>query len=288
VIAPRHVLLSLAALVLQPAAAQAAERCFAYETETAGARLALELPDGDGPVSGTEQGGVQDQEQGYFTSWESRITGYRTGDRLDVTVEIAIEDDRQVEEQAWRIEDGAIVTDRDRFEPVACGDDGESAFDAVPEHGADDVTTGHCLDGEDVILTCELGGDEAVSVCAAADRSTLFARQGPVVAPDLELPGEAQGSVGRFVIHSIGYSGGYDTRLGLVSGDYTYVVYERMISRGAGDPGKDMEGGVLLYEGGELRSDTACDGLGAAGIGLNQLFGVVEERAFFDEEGLLD
>ncbi len=279
---------ALVAFVLLAPAAQAAERCFAYETATAGADMVLDLPDGDGPVTGFERGRVQDQEQGYFTSWESRITGNRAGDRLDVTVEIAIEDDRQVEVQTWRIEDGAIVTDRDRFEPAPCEGGEESAYDNVPGHAADDVSRGHCLDAEDVILTCELDGDEVVSVCAAADRSTLAARQGPLAAPDLELPGGTEGSVGRFVIHSLGYSGGYDTRLGLTSGGFTYVVYERMISRGAGDAQKDMEGGVLLYEDGKLRHDLACDGLGEAGLGLNALFGFVEERAFFDEEGLLD
>lgn len=269
-------------------AAEAAERCFAYETKTASAELVLDLPEGDGPLSGTERGTVEDKEQGYFTSWESRITGNRTGDRLDVTLEIAIEEDNQVENQTWRIEGDAIVTERDRYEPVPCADGEESGFDNVPDHAADDVSRGHCLDAEDVVLTCELEGDEVVSVCAATDRSTLAVRQGPVVAPDLELPGEAGDSVGRFVIHSLGYSGGYDTRLGIVSGPFTYVVYERMISRGAGEAQKDMEGGVLLYEDGELRHDLACKGLGEAGIGLNALFGVVREKAFFDEEGLVD
>ncbi len=279
---------ALLALVLLTPAAEAAERCFAYETKTASAELVLDLPDGDGPLSGIERGTVQDKEQGYFTSWESRITGSRTGDRLDVTLEIAIEEDRQVEKQIWRIEGDAIITERDRFEPAPCEGGEESGFDDVPDHAADDVSRGHCLDAEDVVLTCELEGDEVVSVCAAADRSTLAARQGPLVAPDLELPGEVGDSVDRFVIHSLGYSGGYDTRLGIVSGPFTYVVYERMISRGAGDTQKDMEGGVLLYEDGELRHDLSCKRLGEAGIGLNALFGVVREKAFFDEEGLVD
>ena len=61
-----------------------------------------------------------------------------------------------------------------------------------------------------------------------------------------------------------------------------------MISRGAGDTQKDMEGGVLLYEDGELRHDLSCKRLGETGIGLNALFGVVREKAFFDEEGLVD
>jgi hypothetical protein len=288
VIAFRHVLPALAALMLPSPAAYAADRCFAYQTGTAGAFLVLDLPDRDGPVSGVENGSVEDHEQGYFTSWESRISGTRAGDRLDVTVEIAIEDDLQVERQVWRVEDGAIVTERDRFEPVACGENAGSTFDDVPEHAADGISTGHCLDGEDVMLTCELGGDEVVSVCAAIDRTSLVARQGPVVAPDLELPGEPDGSVDRFMIQTIGYSGGYDTRLGFKSGDYTYVVYERMISRGPADPEKDMEGGVLIYMGRQLRSELACHGLGEAGLGLNQLFGVVQERTFFDEDGLLD
>ncbi|WP_186400913.1 hypothetical protein [Stappia sp. P2PMeth1] len=287
-ITPRRAALAFACLTALSPAAMAEERCFAMETKTSEAAMVLNLPDTDGPVAGTEHGTVQDHEQRYYTSWESKITGTRSGDWLDVTVETEIEEDRQVGDHRWRIDGGAIVADHGRFEPVPCNGSERSGFDNVPDHASDDISGGHCLDTEQVLLSCELQDGDVLSVCAAAGVSALSVRQGPLVAPDLELPGTADGSVERFMIHSLGYSGGYDTRLGLVSGDYTYVVYERMISRGPADPEKDMEGGVLLYEGRTLQVELACNSLSEAGQGLGQLFGAVQEKAFFDEDGLVD
>lgn len=288
VIMLRRAALALACLTALSSAAEAAERCFALQTKTTEAAMVLDLPENDGPVSGTEHGTVQDHEQGYFTSWESKITGTRSGDQINVTVETAIEEDRQIDDHRWQIDGDAIVAHQGRFEPVPCNGSEGSGFDTVPDHASDDISRGHCLDTEQVILSCELQDGEVLSVCAAPGASALSVRQGPVVAPDLELPGTAEDSVGRFMIHSLSYSGGYDTRLGLVSGDYTYVVYERMISRGPTDPEKDMEGGVLLYEGRNLEVELACDSLSEAGQGLGQLYGAVREKAFFDEDGLLD
>lgn len=280
--------LTAVTLALAPAAAQAGTSCFEYETETASAILTLLLPEGDGAVAGIEHGGVQDHKQGYFTSWENAISGRRVGDKLEVNVDIAIEEDRRTEKQVWRIEDGAIVTERERFEPVECESAVDAAFDDVPEHASEDITRGHCSDAEDVILTCEVDDDRVLSVCASGDRSQVAYRFGPVVAPELEFPRQAEGSAGKFMVQTIGYSGGYDTRLGFRSGPYTYMVYERMISRGAADPEKDMEGGVMLFDGKELKSEFACRSLGESGVGIGELFGKVEEKTFFDEQGLVE
>lgn len=303
----RHSLLLLPAFLLVPALASAEESCFRMKDKTTSARLMVDMPDGDGKLIAVEDGTIQDAEQGYYTSWESEITGTRKGSQAKVKAEITIENDKQVEQQVWKIEKGAIVTDRGRFEAVSCDEfdkedqqgDGKSeeksedksdkgsTFDNVPDHASDDITRGHCEDSEDVIFTCEVNDDDVVSICASKNRKQVSYHYGPVVAPELDYPDDKAGSAKRFMIHSIGYSGGYDTGLGFKTGPYTYVVHERMLSRGANDPGKDMEGGVTLYKGMKVAKELTCRSLGDAGLGLNQLMDAVPEVPFFDEEGLV-
>lgn len=281
----RSLLFAIAVLAAVPATAAENQSCFQYETDTAGSVLTLMLPEGDGPVAGVERGGVQDKAQGYFTSWESAVAGFRKGDKLEMTVKTAIENDFQVEEQVWRIEDGAVVTERDRFEPIDCGMVAQTGFDNVPEHATDDITRGHCGPDDDVVLSCQITDDDVLSVCSATETQALTYFYGPVVAPELEFPKEKAGSMDKFMIHSIGYARGYDTRLAFETGPFTYVVHERMI---AGEQGQEptMEGGVTLYENGKTKMELFCMGLSEAGGGLNNLIGRVKEKEFFDEEGL--
>jgi hypothetical protein len=283
-------LLSLG-LALSFGPAQAEQQCFQYDKGPESGALVLDLPSGDGPVSGMEQGTVQDHEQGYFTSWETRITGRRSGNTLKVRLEIKIEEDNQIEQQTWRIEQGAILTDRHRYEPSPCDGDGGDAptgYDEVPEHGADDISRGHCLEGEEVVFSCEIGeGDDVLSVCLSDDSAGLAYRFGPVVQPELEYPKGAAGSLAKFVIHTIGYSGGYDTRLGFTSGAFHYQIYERMISRGP-NAGKDMESGVVIYKNRKEIANLPCSTLGESGAGLGQLMDLVTNKPFFDEEGMVE
>lgn len=282
-------LMSLTACLCLPPAARAAEQCFQHKNDTTNALLMLDLPDGDGDVLGVETGTVNDEKAGYATSWDSTITGKRKGDRLDVNVEITIEGDKQTEKQRWRIEDGTIVNDRYRYEPTNCNAAEDSSFDNVPEHASEDVSRGHCEAEEDVIFTCELDNDAIVSICAAPDRSALAYRYGPaLMEPELTYPKDSAGSTKRFMIHTIGYAGGYNTGLGFRTGAYTYIVNEPMISRGPNIAEKDMEGGITLYEGTKIKLEAHCLGLGNVGKGLNDLMNTVDQVPFFDEEGLVE
>lgn len=113
----------LIGLMLAGAAAQAgaAETCFAFKTKTTEAFLNIELPKTDGTVSGTWTGTVQDDEQGYYTSWQSTIDGKRNGDQLVVKVETRIEDDLQKEDKIYELaKDGSVSLDGDRYEPLDC------------------------------------------------------------------------------------------------------------------------------------------------------------------------
>lgn len=289
--------------IFAPGLTFAAESCFRLETDTTSARLMIDMPGQEGDVIGAEDGTVQDTEQGYYTSWEGEITGTRSGDQVKAQVEITIEDDKQVEQQVWKIEKGAIVTDLGRYVAVSCAsfnkedrqdgrkvdgtDEGGSGYDNVPDHASDDITRGHCEENEDVIFTCEVDDDDVVSICASPNRKSVSYHYGPVVAPELDYPEDKADSAKRFMIHSIGYSGGYDTGLGFKTGPYTYVVHERMLSRGADDSGKDMEGGVTVYQGVKVVREMTCRSLGETGVGLNQLMEAVPQVPFFDEDGLV-
>lgn len=286
-----RLLMSLPLCLCVATAADAAEQCFQHKNDTTNALMMLDLPDGDGDgdVIGVETGAVNDVKEGYATSWDSTITGKRKGNRLDVKVEITIEGDKQVEKQTWRIENGAIVTDRNNYEPTDCEAAENSSFDNVPEHASEDISRGHCEEKEDVIFTCELDNDAVVSICAAPDRSTLAYRYGPpLMEPELTYPKDPAESIKRFMIHTIGYAGGYNTGLGFKTGAYTYVVNEQMTSRGPNVAEKDMEGGVTLYEGKKVKLEAHCLGLGEAGKGLNDLMDTVRQVPFFDEDGLVE
>lgn len=112
-----------AILFLLPAGARADETCFLRKTKTVEASIMLDLPAGDGAVTGTETGTVQDDEQGYYTSWQSTIAGTRNGNALKVSVETKIEDDLQKDEKTYEIaEDGGLVVDGERYEPADCKD----------------------------------------------------------------------------------------------------------------------------------------------------------------------
>ena len=47
-----------------------------------------------------------------------------------------------------------------------------------------------------------------------------------------------------------GFSGGYESRLTFNNGDYDYVVFTAMYSRGPINPDKDMQSGVLIVKDG--------------------------------------
>lgn len=281
--------MSLALCLCLAPAVRAAEQCFQHKNDTTNALMMLDLPDGDGDVLGVETGEINDVKEGYATSWDSTITGKRKGNQLDVKVEISIEGDKQVEKQTWRIEDGAVITDRNRYEPTDCQAAESGSFDNVPEHASEDISRGHCEAAEDVIFTCELDNNAVVSICAAPDRSTLAYRYGPpLMEPELTYPKDPVGSTERFMIHTIGYAGGYNTGLGFKTGAYTYVVNERMISRGPSVAEKDMDGGVTLYEGKKIKLEAHCLGLDETSKGLNDLMDTIKQVPFFDEDGLVE
>ncbi len=111
----------LVLFVMMAGHASAAEKCFRFKTKTTEAFLRLDLPEGNGKVTGSETGTVQDDEQGYYTSWESTLSGKRKGNRLTVSVETRIEDDLQKDKKTYEIgKDGVITAGKDRYEPLDC------------------------------------------------------------------------------------------------------------------------------------------------------------------------
>jgi hypothetical protein len=121
--------LVIAAALVLPGAAQAEIACFAYDTGTERAIIALDLPDGDGPVLGAEEGVVEDPEQGYFTSWTSRIAGRLAGDTLEVSVERHIEDSVETGDETWTFDGETLSTERRDYGPIECPDEGSDGGD---------------------------------------------------------------------------------------------------------------------------------------------------------------
>lgn len=114
-------MLAAAVTLAVPSFAMAGDSCFVFRTKTTEAFLTLSLPKGNGSVKGSENGTVQDDEQGYYTSWQSTITGKRKGNKLNAIVETKIEDDLQKERKTFEFtKDGAVVLNGDRYEPLDC------------------------------------------------------------------------------------------------------------------------------------------------------------------------
>lgn len=114
-------IISGALIAVMASPASAVESCFVFRTKTTEAFLTLNLPKGNGPVTGSENGTVQDDEQGYYTSWQSTISGKRKGNKLDALVETKIEDDLQKERKIFEFaKDGAVVLNGDRYKPLDC------------------------------------------------------------------------------------------------------------------------------------------------------------------------
>lgn len=115
-------LLAGALLLAFPASALAGQACYQRNTDTLESYITMNLPDNaaDGPVSGTASGVIQDDAEGYYSSWQSTFSGTRAGKLLKLDVQTKIEDDDQTQYEEWRFVGKNIQMDDDRYEPVDC------------------------------------------------------------------------------------------------------------------------------------------------------------------------
>ncbi len=126
-----------------------------------------------------------------------------------------------------------------------------------------------CKADEQVVFGCN-SKDKIISLCASSDVSAskgyLQYRFGKLDSIELAYPEQQEPPKGNFWYSSEPYSGGYSDRVRFKNGTTQYVVFEDMISHGAGSPDKDMRYGVtVLMPGKEKGITRLCDGSGVVG-----------------------
>lgn len=262
--------------------------CFAYRDQhlTLDVRLTLAA---NGTVTGRQEGFNQTAE-GYSAGYASTLNGVRNGDQLRLTVETTIEGDVQREEAVWTWQGETLNDGHHTLAAVACEAE-DQASHAPPSESTPPAegTMSHCRTGERAVFSCPIdGSDKVVSVCVSDDygrrQGYLQYRFGRLGDVELAFPERLQETQERFQWQTVSYSGGWDTRIQFENGGYAYQLYDRAIKKTISE--KDLEGGVLVKQGGREVARLVCDeaGLGPPYINtLNDLYDTLPEGAFFEE-----
>lgn len=81
------------------------------------ARLTVDASD---RVTGHVQGVIQDEAQGYYTSYRKKLDGTIDGSNLNLDIETWIELDKQNDQQTWKVSDNQLSTERDTLKLESC------------------------------------------------------------------------------------------------------------------------------------------------------------------------
>ena len=98
-----------------------------------------------------------------------------------------------------------------------------------------------CFIGETETFTCMIG-NKTVSICEK-DPTNFHYRYGTRANVELSISSGLSFS-------TMGFSGGYESRLTFNNGHYDYVVFTAMYSLGPSNPEKDMQAGVIVAKDG--------------------------------------
>lgn len=151
-------------------------------------------------------------------------------------------------------------------------------------------TSTHCQAHEQKIFSCQIQKSQKIlSLCAVANKPQhpgyLHYRFGNPGKVELQFPQSTQNTYAQFRWQTIGYSGGWDTRIQFANGGYRYQVYDRAIKVDMSH--KDRSGGVLVYKGSKQVAQLSCQtvsfGADPYAWGLNDLYERVPEGKFFSE-----
>ena len=92
-----------------------------YQSKSEKEDLILKLnQDEDGSVSGMLIGSIHDEANGYFTTYQTRISGKRQAEKLNLTLYTAIEYDVQMVEEEWLLSDKILNTGRSQLTLADC------------------------------------------------------------------------------------------------------------------------------------------------------------------------
>ena len=117
--------------------------------------------------------------------------------------------------------------------------------------GGSTATAGEslCVTGETVAFTCMIG-NKTLSICEK-DPSHFSYRYGTLDNLELSISSGLNFS-------TMGFSGGYESRLTFNNGAYDYVVFTAMYSLGPTNPDKDIQAGVLVAKDGVKIARKRC------------------------------
>lgn len=155
---------------------------------------------------------------------------------------------------------------------------------------AEESSTSHCRADENAIFSCMMdNSDKVVSICASTDLSRhqgyLQYRFGRLGAVELTFPEDRQNTQDQFMWQTIGYSGGWDTRIQFANGGYAYQLYDQAFKVSISE--KSLHGGIIIRDGEAVIAHLHCD---AATLGtpysnsLNDLFEKIPQGTFFEDE----
>ncbi len=162
---------------------------------------------------------------------------------------------------------------------------------ASPEQQPVTPATGpsHCSPVEWTVFSCQIEGSQTVvSVCASTDLTRThgylqyrFGRPGAV---ELAFPEDLEGTQDQFMWQTIGYSGGWDTRIQFTNAEVSYQLYDKAIKVSISE--KEFLGGIIIKEGKAVLAELACD---TATLGpaydntLGDLYERIPEGSFIED-----
>ena len=157
------------------------------------------------------------------------------------------------------------------------------------ESPADAAYTLHCAPDETVVFSCGLeASDKVVSICASNPltraQGYLQYRFGRIGDIELTFPEDRQFTQEQFLWQTIGYSGGWDTRIRFSNGGYRYQLYDQAFKVSMSE--KALHGGIIILKDEATVAHLKCD---AATLGtpysntLNDLYEKIPEGVFFEE-----
>ncbi len=97
----------------------AGEYCFTVKTSTLDGSARFTLDEGD-RVVGTSSATIQNQEQGYYSSYTQNFSGMAHGDDLRLTVITHIENDVQTQPATWKLTATGLEAGRESYTRINC------------------------------------------------------------------------------------------------------------------------------------------------------------------------
>ena len=147
----------------------------------------------------------------------------------------------------------------------------------------------HCEPDETVVFSCGLeASGKVVSICAstplARDQGYLQYRFGRIGDIELTFAEDRQNTQEQFLWQTVGYSGGWDTRIQFSNGGYRYQLYDQAFKVSMSE--KALHGGIIILKDEATVAHLKCD---AATLGtpysntLNDLYEKIPDGVFFEE-----